>query len=128
LVLSKPHLRQAQKRWWLFRQPSMVNIQEIKDSILTDRIEAHEKLGGALRISVFEINENYLGKLPDEYLAHLITARQTLEKQNFNWNFHFNKVSPRNQRKDIAYALTDFDKLDPSGQKIDLYHFFKSSF
>jgi len=101
----------------------MVNIQEVDNSILIDKIEAHETIGGALRISVFEIKENYLGQLPDEYLAHLTTARQTLEKQNFSWNFHFNKVALKNQRKDIAYALTDFDKLDPSGQKIDLFHF-----
>ena len=47
----------------------MVNIQEIKDSDLTDNIESHEKIGGALRISVFEIKENYLGQLPDEYLS-----------------------------------------------------------
>jgi hypothetical protein len=101
----------------------MVNIQEIKDSNLTDKIEAHEKIGGALRVSVFEIKENYLGQLPDEYGAHLTTARQTLEKLNFEWNFHFNKVAPKNKRKDIAYARTDFDKLDSSGQKIDLFHF-----
>lgn len=97
----------------------VVNIQEIKDNSLTEKLEAHEKIGGALRISVFEIKENYLGQLPDEYGAHLTTARQTLEKQNFEWN----KVTPKNQRKDIAYARTDFDKLNPSGQKIDLFHF-----
>jgi hypothetical protein len=32
----------------------MVNILEIKDRNLTDKIEAHEKIGGALRISGFE--------------------------------------------------------------------------
>ncbi|NMR35706.1 hypothetical protein HIO71_16125 [Chryseobacterium aquaticum] len=101
----------------------MVNILEIKNSNLTEKIEAHEKIGGALRISVFEIKENHLGQLPDEYDAHLITARQTLEKQNFEWNFHFNKVAYKNKRKSIAYAQTDFDKLDPSGQKINLLHF-----
>lgn len=55
----------------------MVNIQEIKDSNLIDKIEAHEKIGGALRISVFEIKENYLGQLPDEYGAHLTTRNHT---------------------------------------------------
>ena len=101
----------------------MIDIQEIKDGILTNKIEAHEEIGGAFRISVFEIRENYLGQLPDEYSAHLITARQTLEKQNFEWNFHFNKVAPKNQRKAKDYAYTDFDKLDPSGQKLSLFHF-----
>lgn len=102
---------------------SMVNIREIEDSGLRAYIEAHEKIGGALRISVFEITENYRGQLPDEYEAHMVTARQTLEKENFEWNFHFNKVSARNQRKTIAYAQTDFDTLDSSGQKISLDHF-----
>lgn len=101
----------------------MVNIFEIKDSHLTDQIEAHEKIGGALRTSVFEIKPNYLGQFPDEYNAHLTTARQTLEKQNFEWNFHFNKVATKNRRDRFAYAQTDFDKLDSSGQKIDVARF-----
>jgi len=101
----------------------MVNIQQIKDIELNNRIESHEKIGGALRISVFEIKENYLGQLPNEYDAHLVTARQTLEVENFKANFHFNKVALKNERKSIAYAQTDFNKLDPSGVKIDLHHF-----
>jgi hypothetical protein len=106
----------------------VINIQEVQDSTLKDKIDAHQKIGGALRISVFEIKQNYLGQLPDEYLAHLTTARQTLEKQNFAWNFHTNKIAPKNQRKVMPYAQTDFDKLDPSGQKIDLKHFFGPHF
>ncbi|WP_299677139.1 hypothetical protein [uncultured Tenacibaculum sp.] len=101
----------------------MVNIKTITNYELNERLEIHEKIGGALRISVFEINKNYKGQEPGEYLAHMITARQTLEKQNFEWNFNFNKVSAKNQRKNIPYAQTDFDKLDSSGQKIDLCHF-----
>lgn len=101
----------------------MVNIKEIVDDELRYRIIDHENKGGALRIAVFDISENYLGQFPDEYLAHLITARQTLEKQNYEWNFHLNKVAPGNQRKDFAIAQTDYDKLDSSGQKIDLPHF-----
>lgn len=101
----------------------MVNINEVINQELNDRIEDHQKKGGALRICVYKISENYLGLLPDEYSAHLITARQTLEKQNYEWNFHFNKITPRNQRNNIAIAKIDYDKLDSSGQKIDLYHF-----
>ncbi len=101
----------------------MTNIIEISDSNLTEKIEAHEKIGGALRISVFEIKDNYLGQFPDEYDAHLITARQTLEKQNFQWNFHFNKVAYKNQRDSFTYAKTDFNLLDSSGKKMDLRHF-----
>jgi hypothetical protein len=101
----------------------MVNIKEIVNSELKDRIDDHQKKGGALRISVFQIEENYLGQFPDEYFAHLVTARQTLEKQNYEWNNHFNKISPKNQRQEIPIAQIDYNKLDTSGQKIDLQHF-----
>jgi len=37
----------------------MVNIIEVKDEELLNRINDHDKIGGALRISVFEIKENY---------------------------------------------------------------------
>jgi hypothetical protein len=76
-----------------------------------------------LRICVFKIAENHLGELPDEYLAHLTTARQTLERQNYDWNFHFNKVAGKGQRNNFAIATTNYEKLDSSGEKIDLIHF-----
>ncbi len=101
----------------------MVNIQEIQEKELSDRIIDHEKKGGALRICVFKISENYLGELPDEYLAHLVTARQTLEKQNYEWNFHLNKVAGKGQYRNFKFATIDYEKLDSSGQKIDLIHF-----
>jgi hypothetical protein len=101
----------------------MVNIQEIQEKELLDRIIDHEKKGGALRICVFKISENYLGELSDEYLAHLVTARQTLEKQNYEWNFHFNKVAGKGQYRNFKFATIDYEKLDSSGHKIDLIHF-----
>jgi hypothetical protein len=101
----------------------MVNIKELNDKAILDRISEHRDKGGVLDISVFEINENYLGELPDEYTAHLATARQTLEKANYEANVHWNKVAQPNNRKAFPFAYTDFEKLDPSGQKIDLHHF-----
>lgn len=102
---------------------AMVNIEEIIDQELQSRIEEHERLGGALRISVFEIKENYKGEMPGEYDAHLAAARQALEQQNYECNSHFNKVAAKNERNKIPYAKTDFDKLDSSGQNLKLYHF-----
>lgn len=101
----------------------MVNIKEIKNPSLSTKLAYHEKIGGALRIGVFEINENYEGRLPTEYDAHMVTARQTLEIQNFNANFHWNKVDAKGLRKTYLPCQTDYAKLDPSGQKIDLAHF-----
>ena len=52
----------------------MVNILEIKNSNLTEKIEAHEKIGGALRISVFEIKENALYQFcPNGYSQSKLT-------------------------------------------------------
>jgi len=101
----------------------VVNIQEIQEKELSDRIIGHEVNGGALRVCVFKISENFLGKLPDEYSAHLATARQTLEKQNYEWNLHFNRVAGKGQFTNFKSAKTDYEKLDSSGQKIDLLHF-----
>jgi hypothetical protein len=101
----------------------MVNIIEVTDEELLNRINDHNTIGGALRISVFEIKENYLEQLPNEYTAHLITARQTLEKENYKYNVHFNKVAEKGQRKAIPFAKTDYDQLDTSGKKMKLEHF-----
>jgi len=101
----------------------MVNIKAINDQAITDRLTDYETKGGAVRMSVFEISENYLGEMPDEYTAHLITARQTLEKENYECNLHINKVLPPNKRLNSTIAQTDFTKLDPGGQKIDVKDF-----
>lgn len=101
----------------------MVNVIEITDKDVLDKIESHQKIGCALRISVFSIKENYLGELPDEYTAHLVIARETLEKENYLLNFHINKIALKNQRQDFEYARTDFDKLDSSGKKLELKQF-----
>jgi hypothetical protein len=101
----------------------MVNIKAINDREITDRLTDYHTKGGAVRMSVFEISENYLGEMPDEYTAHLITARQTLEKENYECNLHINKVLPPNKRLNSTIAQTDFTKLDPSGQRIDVRDF-----
>jgi hypothetical protein len=101
----------------------MVNIKAINDREITDRLTDYQTKGGAVRMPVFEISENYLGEMPDEYTAHLITARQTLEKENYECNLHINKVLPPNKRLNSTIAQTDFTKLDPSGQKIDVKDF-----
>ncbi|HEY8915813.1 MAG TPA: hypothetical protein VIM87_05220, partial [Chitinophaga sp.] len=101
----------------------MVNIKTINDQEITDRLTDYDTKGGVVRMSVFEISENYLGEMPDEYTAHLVTARQTLEKENYECNFHINKVLPPNKRSNSSIAQTDFTKLDPSGQKIDVRDF-----
>lgn len=102
---------------------SQVNIIELTDKDILDKIEDHQKKNGVLRISVFQIRENYLAELPDEYTAHLIVARQTLEKENYLLNFGINKIALKNKRLDFTYARTDFDKLDSSGQKLELKQF-----
>lgn len=107
----------------IFTPPHMVNIQEIKIPSLSTKIAYHEKIGGALRICVFEIKENHEGRMPAEYDAHLVTARQTLEIQHFHVNFIWNKVGLKDQRKSMPHVHTDLAKLDPSGRKIDLAHF-----
>ncbi|MBD2770253.1 hypothetical protein IC235_20395 [Hymenobacter sp. BT664] len=101
----------------------MVNIIKVDSEELSNKIDEHHKIGGALRVSVFEIKENYLGQVPDEYTAHLVTARQTLEKENYEWNFHCNKIAGKSQHDSLPFAMTNYNKLDTSGQKITLQHF-----
>lgn len=86
----------------------MINIIEIEDKEIEERIIDYDKKGGVLRLSVFKIKENYLGELPsDGYLAHLVTARQTIEKANYEANFHWNKVAGKNTRNDLPILKTE---------------------
>lgn len=102
----------------------MVNIIEIENKEIEERIIDYHKKGGALHLSVFEIKENYRGELPaDEYLGHLVTARQTIEKANYQANLHFNKLANKNEREELPILKTDFELLDSSGKEIDLEHF-----
>lgn len=102
----------------------MVNIQEIESEEIKKRIADFDNKGGVLRMSVFKIGKNYVGELPaDEYAAHLIVARQTVEKFNYEANLHWNKVAARNSRNNYPFLKTDFDLLDNSGVKINLEHF-----
>jgi hypothetical protein len=101
----------------------MVNIREINDQETVGNINDHRLKGGALRIAVFSISENYLGELPDAYKAHLITARQTLEKENHALHLHLNAIAEPGQRSGLGFHETDYDKLDNSGIQIDLKHF-----
>lgn len=102
----------------------MINLIEIEDKEIEERFIDYDNKGGVLRFSVFEIKENYLGELPsDDYLAHLVTARQTVEKANYEANFHWNKVAGKFARNDLPILKTDFDLLDSSGEEIDLENF-----
>jgi len=104
----------------------MADIREVIENSLQLKIDEHTQLGGALRISVYEIHPDYMGSLPKEYEAHLITARQTLERQNYEWNLNGNKAASINRRNSWPYAITDFDILDNSGQRIELKQFLGS--
>lgn len=102
----------------------MVNILEIENEEVKERLVDFDEKGGVIRLALYEIKENYLGELPsNEYLAHLIVARQTVEKFNYEANFHWNKIANQNSRNEFPLLKTDFDLLDSSGEKIDLEHF-----
>lgn len=102
----------------------MVNISEIENEEAKKRLADLNSIGGVISLNLFEIQVNYLGELPsDEYLAHLIVARQTVEKCNYEANVHWNKVAKKNSRNHLPIVLTDFDLLDSSGKKISLENF-----
>ncbi len=102
-------------------------LKEVITQDLKNRIDYHKEIGGILKISVFEINENSFSKTSDEYFLHLIAARNTLEKVNFEWNLMFNTVPP-GEREESPFAKTNYDLLDKSGIKISPKDFLGSCF
>jgi hypothetical protein len=99
----------------------MMNISEIRNLEIDNRIEEHYQFGGALCISIHEIKENYRGEVPNEYESHLLTARQSIEKQHSLWNSSIIKTLGKVNKNNLA--ITDFDKLDTSGKKLELSEF-----
>lgn len=107
----------------------IVNINEIKDQTTQDKILDFEKRGGSFQIGVYQIEKNNEGFIPtDEYYLHLIVARQTLDKLNYDMNFHWNRCIEKNGRSRFPVMTTDYDKLDSSGEKIDLEIFLGTHF
>ncbi|RFM33432.1 hypothetical protein [Chitinophaga silvisoli] len=102
----------------------VVNIQEVNDPRVREKIIEHDELGGVLGIFVYSISANYEGKVPEEYEAHMMVARQTMAKIIYNWNLHINKVAPKGQRENFpSLPVIDYKMLDESGTKIDLETF-----
>lgn len=102
----------------------MINIREIELSGFSALREKYLKAGGVLSFDIFRIEKNYLGQEPnDEYLNHLITARQTLEKAHYQENNHWNKVANKDNRSSLPIPKTDHTILDDSGKNISIEEF-----
>lgn len=99
----------------------MVDINEVIDEELITRIEDHKSRGGALSISVFKIKPGHQDNILTETMAHLITARESLEKQNFVHNFFVNRV--QGSRNDNYTAITNHELLETSAKCITLAEF-----
>lgn len=108
-----------------YKNPKMlINIQEILNEEVQARTDDFEKKGGELLFRVFRICENYEGVKPtDRYECHLIVARQTMERINFDMNYHWNRCASKGNRKSLPLYQTSFDELDSSGLKIELEEF-----
>lgn len=77
-----------------------------------------------LNISVFTIKPSYQEKkLPDEYTAHMVTARLALERENYLWNMNLSRFSAREDVHAKRRARTDFELLNNSGVKISAEQF-----
>lgn len=102
----------------------VVNIEAIKEEELLARTVDFEKRGGALLHRVYRISENFEGKKPaDKYTSHLMVARQTIDKVNFEHNIHWNRCAYKGSRSSFPVYQTNFDELDHSGLEIGLEAF-----
>ncbi|MEH0158430.1 hypothetical protein V6R21_30535 [Limibacter armeniacum] len=102
----------------------LVNILEIRNDKVQSRTEDFENKGGELLFHVFRISENYKGIKPtDKYECHLIVARQTMERVNFDMNYHWNRCASKGNRKSLPEFRTNFEELDNSGISIGLEEF-----
>ena len=102
----------------------LINIQEIRSEEVLKRTADFEMKGGALHFRIFRISENHVGVKPtDQYDCHLIVARQTMERINFDMNYHWNRCASKGNRKSFPIYQTNFDELDNSGLIIGLEEF-----
>jgi len=102
----------------------LINIEEIKDEKVISKTTDFEKKGGGLLFRIFQIGENYEGKVPeDKYERHLVVARQTIEIVNFESNYHLNRACSKGNRTSLPVLRTDYDELDQSGVEIGLEEF-----
>ena len=103
----------------------LINIEEIRNDSVLSRTLDFEKKGGGLLFRVFKISENYEGAKPEsKYECHLATARQLMERVNFDMNYHWNRCATKGNRANYPVYQTDFKILDHSGIEIELEEFF----
>ena len=96
----------------------MININEIELPEFTSRYEQYDNAGGVLSFHLFRISKNYLGKLSnDEYLKHLVVARQSLEKVHYLANFHGNQLTSQSHLPEPLQI--NHEELSPSGVMIN---------
>lgn len=102
----------------------LINIEEIRNIEVLSKTEDFEKRGGELLFRLFRISENYEGVKPiDKYECHLVVARQTIERINYEMNYHWNRVSTKGNRYSMPVYKIDFDTLDKSGVEVSLEEF-----
>jgi len=102
----------------------LININEIELTGFSKLKEKYFNAGGVLVFDVFRIEKNYLGQEPnDEYLNHLMTARQTLEGAHYQANFHWNKVANKYNRNSLPILKTNHTELSNSGKNISVEEF-----
>ena len=96
----------------------MININEIELPEFTSLYEQYDNAGGVLSFHLFRISKNYLGKLSnDEYLKHLVVARQSLEKVHYLANFHGNQLTSQSHLPEPLQI--NHEELPPSGVMIN---------
>lgn len=102
----------------------LINIQEIRTEEVQSKTEDFEKKGGSLLFHVFQILENHEKFKPtDKYTCHLVVARQTLERINFDMNYLWNRSAEKANRKSLPMYQTNFEELDNSGIELGLEEF-----
>lgn len=102
----------------------LINIQEIRTEEVHSKAEDFEKKGGGLLFHVFQILENHEKFKPtDKYTCHLVVARQTLERINFDMNYLWNRSAEKANRKSLPMYQTNFEELDNSGIELGLEEF-----
>ena len=102
----------------------LINIEEIRTEEVQSKTEDFEKKGGGLLFPIFRILENHEGLKPtDKYTCHLVVARQTLERINFDMNYLWNRGAEKGNRKSLPMYQTNFEELDNSGIELGLEEF-----
>lgn len=102
----------------------LINIEEIRTQEVQSKTEDFEKKGGGLLFHVFRILENHEGLKPtDKYTCHLVVARQTLERINFDMNYHWKRCVLKGNRGSLPVNQTNSEELDNSGLELGLEEF-----